>query len=478
MEDWQGCLAPEGQKALVSAREQVERRGGTVVTAEDFLLSLLDAAPELHRFLSARGVDLDELTRTIQCEQPMVTEVTADGALSSQLTDWLALAREVYGLPWLGWPHLLDTLVHRAERLQGKAYVAVLELVGDWPVRASDTVAPSDPGSRSNGVSPVVAVDRDWMALAEDAAVTLSAGRNALLWVGGDRGCGLSSWLETLLPMLARDAVHLDLRRETEWMDSHTPAVPVADGPGGERLSGDEAPWPVLVLDGQGPEDLLALMAQPWSGSRELLLRWRGPLLLLGAGAPDGETEGRLGAILGRSLEYARLPACSESQRLAVLACHQSRIEKRWSVELSAPALRYAASRRSSTVATPGGMLHWVERAAARLDLYARQGPGEALALRDRAETLRRQALVAHARQQPVAPLEQALADLAIERSAADVGWHERKRVGTLRCLMVDDLKRELERWLAARPGPVHYVRANEQPRGATAGAGSGNLHS
>ena len=127
---------------------------------------------------------------------------------------------------------------------------------------------------------------------------------------------------------------------------------------------------------------------------------------------------------------------------------------------------------------TPGGMLQWVERAAARLKLFAERGSVESLALAGTTDTLRRQALVAMARQQPLEDLEHSLETVAIERAAVEVAWHERKAEGTLRTLKVEDLRQELERWVAARPGPVHYVDHCDQPAGETEGAGSRDLYS
>lgn len=65
MDDWQGCLAPQCQTALLQARNNVASRGGSVITVEDYLLALLDAVPEAVSFLKRQGVDLDELIRTM-----------------------------------------------------------------------------------------------------------------------------------------------------------------------------------------------------------------------------------------------------------------------------------------------------------------------------------------------------------------------------------------------------------------------------
>jgi len=127
MDDWQGCLAPQCQNALANARALVLQRGGAAITVEDFLLALLDSCHTLSHFLTTCSIDLDELTRTVQCEQPIVTGVSAEGLLSSQLVHWFARARELNDAPWLDWPVLLQTLTHKTERLQEKAYVAVLE---------------------------------------------------------------------------------------------------------------------------------------------------------------------------------------------------------------------------------------------------------------------------------------------------------------------------------------------------------------
>lgn len=86
---------PLCQTALQRARDSVAQRGGYAITVEDFLLALLDGEPAICGFLRSRGVDLDELTRTIQCEQPIVTEVGGEGQLSSQLMYWFSSAREL-----------------------------------------------------------------------------------------------------------------------------------------------------------------------------------------------------------------------------------------------------------------------------------------------------------------------------------------------------------------------------------------------
>ena len=468
MEDWQGCLSPLCQTALQRARDSVAQRGGYAITVEDFLLALLDDEPAICGFLRGRGVDIDELTRTIQCEQPIVTEVGGEGQLSSQLMYWFSSARELSSAPWLDWPILLSVLTRNAERLQEKAYVAVLELVDRWPAadEQQQVAEISDKGD-----VPVVVTDLEWLELAEDVSITLVSVPRALVWVKGARGTGKTSWLQALLPFLYCGFIRLDLRNEAEIMASDNPAIP--------SKGIDRKDYPALVLDNVSPVDLAAMMAPELSVARSLVTGYPGPVVMLGSDSPEaGGAIEQLERWLGRDFDIFDMPGTSTGQKVAILTAHQPAIEKRWNIELSQTLIRYAASSRSRLVGSPGGMIQWVERAAARLNLFAERGPIKGMALAGKTDTLRRQSLVAMARQQPTEALERSLESLAVERAAAEVAWHERKAEGTLRTLKMDDLRHELERWVAARPGPVHYVVHCDQPAGDTEGAGSRNLHS
>jgi len=263
----------------------------------------------------------------------------------------------------------------------------------------------------------------------------------------------------------------LDLRNEAEIMASENPAIP--------SKGIDCKDYPALVLDNVSPVDLAAMMAPELRVARSLVTGYPGPVVMLGPDSPEAEAAvGQLERCLGRDFDIFDMPGTSTGQKVAILTAHQPAIEKRWNIELSQALIRYAASSRSRLVGSPGGMIQWVERAAARLNLFAERGPIEGMALAGRTDTLRRQSLVAMARQQPTEALERSLESLAVERAAAEVAWHERKAEGTLRTLKIDDLRHELERWVAARPGPVHYVVHCDQPAGETEGAGSRNLHS
>ncbi|MEX2474987.1 hypothetical protein [Marinobacter sp.] len=468
MEDWQGCLSPQCQTALQRARDSVAHRGGFAISAEDFLLSLVEGEPVVSGFLRARGVDLDELVRTIQCEQPIVTEVGGEGVLSSQLLDWFSSARDLSDAPWLDWPMLLSALVSVAERFQQKAYVSVLEMVGDWPLSGWSGDRRDEP---CQDTVPVVVSDMGWLALAEEVAVTIAAAPSAMIWLRGHRGSGKTAWLQALLPCLEAGYVELDLRREAELMADDVPAVP---GPHAPRRE-----WPTLILDNVSPADVMALAGRWDSFSGTLLQSWKGPILLLGPAAIQGvDTTGQLEQWLGRSMDVFDMPASGVLQKKSILSAHQPFIEKQWGIRLSSGAIAYVASCRSHSVGSPGGMLQWVERAAARLNLFAHRGPSEALALRGQADTLRRQSLVALARQEPIDELEASLSRAEIDRAAAEVCWYERKAAGTLRTLTLDDLRHELERWVAARPGPVHYVVHCDHDGGENTGEGPRNIHS
>lgn len=441
MEDWQGCLSPDCQTALQSARNRVIRRGGYAVTLEDFLLSMLDDIPELCRFLQRQGVDLDELTRTIQCEQPIVTEVASENLLSSQLIYWLSSAREVSGALWLEWPDLLQALVHSAERLREKAYVAVLELVTRWPRKGVDQHI--EPHPECESALPVVMADARWLGLAEDVSVCLSAAPDALIWICGERGSGKTSWLKSLTTALPGGAVEVDIRREAEVSANDQPALPV---------SLDSASIaPTLVLDNVSPADLITIMASEFSVTRELVTSFPGPLLLLGPDSPDTSWAiESLQRALGRHLDRFAMPPSSVGQKRAILTAHQPLIEKRWRVELSPGVVEYVAAMTHPLVASPGAMLQWVGHAAARLSLFAERGPLQAMVLEGEADSLRRQSLLALARRQSVERLEHALEFLEVERAATEVVWHERKRNGTLRLMTTDDLRSELDRRVAA----------------------------
>ncbi|MDC0664191.1 hypothetical protein [Marinobacter sp. SS21] len=435
MEDWQGCLSPNGQTALRHARQSVEARGGYAITLEDFLLSLLDCEPDLVPFLKRHGVDQDELVRTIQCEQPVVTAVSGEDVLSSQLQYLLSTAREQLPEPWLHWPHLLRAMTECCERLQGKAYVAVLEQIGVWPEVASESTVGSH--FATGNEPPAVITDSNWLSLAENIAVALAADPRALVWLNGASGAGKTRWLEALLPLLP-GTVQLDLRTAPEAGALSALARPDAG-------SSQGAP-PPLVLDQVSPADLFELMNLYGHLAGRLLPGYGGPILLVGsAGVEDRAASVHLQRLLGRSLVQYSFPAPATSQVLAVLTAHQPRIEKRWGVEVGDDVLAVMAKSLAGTSAAPGQALAWLERAAARVAIRAEQGPWEARRLAGELAALRRQQLVALARNLPSLELEETVQRLSLERAACEVAWEERRASGQLRRVSVADVLAEQE---------------------------------
>ncbi|SFM16127.1 hypothetical protein [Marinobacter zhejiangensis] len=433
MDEWQGCLSPSCQVALINARKNVEHRGGYAITVEDFLLALLDTESRLLSHLKAHGVDHDELTRTIQCEQPIVSTLAGEGLLSSQLVYWFAMAREQVGEAWLDWPLLMDVLVHKADRLQGKAYVAVLEQVPRWHLNQEPGFGSSPIGSTPSSV-PVVVTDSDWLMLAEDVAVSMMASPSAVFWLSGSRGAGKTTWLQSLIPLLQYGCITVDLRRESEVMASDATVMPV-----------DQAEPPALILDNVSPRELLGFLADECHMARHIVLGFPGPLLMISAG--DEQELGYAAELerqLGRPLECFVLPAANESQLLAVATAHQPRIEKRWKVELTLASIKYLASSMVALVSTPGQLLAVLERAAARVALFAQRGPLDSLRLAGELDSLKRQQLVALARQHEGVDLERPMKRLSLELAASEIGWHERKAAGHLRRVLVDDVVKEL----------------------------------
>ena len=436
MEDWQGCLSPLCQTALQGARQHVRDRDGHAITVEDFLLALLECAPDVTSLLRRRGVDLDELIRTIQCEQPIITVVQGEGFLSSQLLYWLSTARECLSGPWLEWPGLLSVLVSGADRLAGKAYVAVLEQVSAWPEH--EAVEPDEPTNGAPGptASPVVVTEPAWLQLAEDLAVRLAARPRALTWLCGAVGSGKTTWLQALAPSLQTGFLMLDLRREADVMASEAEVFPVDS----------TASPPLLILDNVSPVDLYALCGDPESVARQIVPAHQGPILLLSPPVEDTRFP-ELEASLGRRLERLNMPPAGASQIQAILIAHQARIERQWGVELNDRAIRYAGSASALAGMTPGQAIEWLSRAAARVSLLADRGPTARHQLAGELDTLNRQMLVAVARDEPVESIEDAVNALSIEKAAIEVDWHERRASGTLYQVTVADLDYERARW-------------------------------
>lgn len=305
---------------------------------------------------------------------------------------------------------------------------------------------------------PVVMADARWLCLVEDLGVLLSARSDALIWICGERGSGKSSLLRALVPALPGGAIELDIRREADILAS--------DGSALARGQNSTSIAPALILDNVSPADLITFMASKFSVARELLTGFPGPVLLLGPDSAAARSAIQpLQLVLGRRLDCFAMPGSNLDQKLAVLTAHQPIIEKRWHVEFAPGVVEYIVTTRHASVALPGAMLQWTACAAARLCQFAERGPLDTSLLQGKADSVRRQWLLALARHQPTEPFERLFDALAVERAASEVLWHERNREGRLRLLEVDDLRAELDCLVAAEDRSGHYV-AEKKPVG------------
>jgi hypothetical protein len=100
----------------------------------------------------------------------------------------------------------------------------------------------------------------------------------------------------------------------------------------------------------------------------------------------------------------------------------------------------------------------WLERAAARLNLFALRRGSEASALAAQIQTLECQRFVTHARQSSIGKPDLALEKLVWQQQVAAGKWHWRDARGSLRKLGVADLQADLKGWLAANSACVHTV--------------------
>lgn len=458
MDQWQGCLAPVCQIALQRAHGTVVQRGGEVVTPEDLLLALLDVDTALVPFLSRWGIDLDELIRTIQCEQPLAPHPSQEVGLSTALVDWLASARDLYESPWLNTHHLLSTLVCAAERFQDKAYVAVLEQVSAsawaslpqtqcWTPDAS--LQPMDPEAKlvpefERGAAPCFPLSSATHDIAVDLASRLLHSRSAALWVQ----CPSYLRVEWLLGQVRRMAGsvssasfshHLGVRRRwfsVEWQlasenDDSLQAMFAAM----ETRCREHGPL-TFVFRECSPS-LLTVMIQ-----RIGILRWRHliavmkPLILItSAPAKNPQApEDWMADNLGLRLQHFTVPLVSTGDCLRYLRFCQPAIERQWRMEISDGALQAAATLgRAAAWGTPGGVtdtdpevaLQLIEDALNTKLIVQANGSATLAELRASREDLERRRLLAEARSESTDELVAALDDVCLELAAEEVHWCE-----------------------------------------------------
>jgi hypothetical protein len=316
--------------------------------------------------------------------------------------------------------------------------------------------------------NPVVITDSAWYRLADDIAVALASSPRGLIWVTADRGTGKSAWLHALMPAMRTDFYLADLRNPQETGDILEQLRDYTN-----HLQGA---LPTLILDNLSPADLMALLAEPDHTARELIPNYNGPLLLLSPEHSDDSVAGRrLERLMGRSLVRHELPLSSRAQNHAILVAHRPVIEARWNVRVTDAAMGLATTGLHYR-ATPGQVVEWLERAAARVSVVAEEGPAECRRLRAELDTLARRIEANHDTGEPVAELERDQSRLSLELTAAEVDWLERQAQGTLQQVFPDDVRAELESLTGTSDHPDLHVPTNV-PGGARS-AGSGNLRS
>lgn len=316
--------------------------------------------------------------------------------------------------------------------------------------------------------NPVVITDTAWYRLADDLAVALASSPRGLIWVTADRGAGKTAWLQALMPAMRTDFYLMDLRDQVE-----TAAVLEQLQDYSNHLQGT---LPALLLDNLSPADLMALLAEPDHPARDLIPNHNGPLLLL---SPEQDDDAvavrRMERVMGRSMVRHDLPASSRSQNQAVLVAHRPVIEARWNVRITDAAMGLAVSGLHYR-ATPGQLVEWLERAAARVAIVAEEGPAECRRLRAELETLARRIEANQETGEPIAPLEQEFEQCSLELTAAEVDWFERQAQGTLRQVFPEDVRAELESLTGSSDHPDLHVPTDVA--GGPRRAGSGNLRS
>lgn len=457
MEDWQGCLDPICQNALLQAKAEVERRGGIAITVEDFLLALLQVDTALPHFLTRCAIDLDELVRTVQCEQPLTTPPSEFNGLSSQLVYWLSLTRDLCDEAWVSVGDMLRVLVFDADRLTHKAYVAVLERVGEIHFRRYQ--APETGDARHSGMPSrpeylqplaqarpfIVAVQPDWIEAARDLLVCIGGqGPGSVHCLWGESGSGRSSLIRYAASMTGAlqsrrmsglEFLGLDV---AALMSSHHRAAAFTSVVEYLRHPAVRA---CLVIDPVATVFWAAQSTDLKDLSWECLFRSPRFGALLTNVSPLTHAEAIRGWLMmyGLKTTEQRMPATTVAQTLAVLRLHQPRLEREHGVLLREDALKAAASLSvdvsdandgeavsGEQVGHPGRALSLLERSALRLHLWRDTGSAQMLALRDGVEDMRRHALVQEARGDESAA-ESSLGQLGVEFAAYEADWMERR---------------------------------------------------
>ncbi len=448
MEDWLQELEPLAQQSLQKARKAVECRGGGVVSVEDYLLALLEHHPSLSSFLYSRGIALDELIRTIQCEQPLVTLSSETAGLSSELINWLAMAREIVGRNPLSVAQLLRVLTHRCERLSQRAYVAVLEQVPEqsWPAldRGEPVVQPKEDAA----MLPLGGATDELLPASESL---LEAARRITAQLLSDPVPLIH--LQSHSSLIARSMI-THVRQELEQLSGMTveaSRMRVSDCCRNRGFSlvntlhrclSSTGACRLVMLQGATPELLEALLR------REGVLLWQSlisqgrmiPLLVSRPTIGSGQSVRWLEAQFDRPLVEAEVPPLGIDDVLGYLRARQPLLEKRVGMQITGDALFLAASHCTFSGECPGNgdsdpvpsapgaepehAESTLRAAAAMVQADRVCGNARLAALRASWQRRQREELVALARPGD-ATAHQADGDLSLELAAEEASWME-----------------------------------------------------
>ncbi|TVP54102.1 MAG: hypothetical protein EA349_12350 [Halomonadaceae bacterium] len=444
MRQWQEILEPQVQRALQQADQAVRSRGGDAVSLEDFLLSLLEL-PALPVFLRRHGIDLDELTRTIQCEQPLIALPAASEGLSAQLLRWLGQAREIHGDGWLTLWQLLGVLVHSCELLSEKAYVAVLEQIPPqhWQAPQLTTEVPVTPSFLSahhfsSGPLPAAPlISETLLSCANRLIAQVLSQQHVALWLQCDHGPLARSLLGQLQQALALQGV--EGNRECRWCCISREAL---TGEGFSpsrwlRALGLEPPaHRLLVLDGVTPELWRTRIEKDglWYWNR--LLSRPGLTVILRSGF-SGEGHERachwLSSQFDGALARLSVPQPRVVDVQARLHFHHARLEQELGVQVESAALdvaAFATAQGSPEMPATERIGNGPEAdavlaaAAAALRWQQQGGPVSLQSVENRCRSARQRQLISLARGETL-PATEEPEDLNLWRTAEEVHWRE-----------------------------------------------------
>lgn len=465
MDQWQGCLAPGCQLALGQAYETVLNRGGSIVTPEDLLLALLDVDGDLIPFLVRWGVDIDELVRTVQCEQSLSPRPGSEAGLSASLIDWLASARECYDEPWLNTCHLLSVLVLAAERFQDKAYVAVLEAVpaSAWEALSQSSLLPprvKAPRSQDEQVRemPVDGAAFPLSSSSYDLAVNIAArvtgSRSGVLWLQCPSSIRTEAFIAQVRRMaqsVAQMEAERDQRMRRSWYRVEWAAAG-DDSQALERLFRDMERQcainraGVFLFEGCSPAVFVLLVQGVGILKWRRLLTVAKPLVVLASpeAKSEGTSEAWLEVTLALKLSRFPVPLLSADECLRFLRFRQTGMERQWGIEIADEALEAAVAsarkpgpsdsgRRAGRPDTDPGVALELLREALDTKLTVRaNGSGAVVELRATLEDLERRRLLAQARGNNLQELTQALDKVCLDLAAEEAHWHGQAELGVL----------------------------------------------